>query len=446
VKRLLFLVYYFPPIGGGGVQRAVKFVRHLPDLGYEPVVVTGPGGASDLWAPEDRTLEDELPAGVEVVRIPGPEPGASRGWRRRGEQLLELPSPYRRWWVEGAIEAGRRVGAGCDVILGELVPYFTADAAATLARELGKPWVADLQDPWALDEMWLYPSGVNRRIDRARMHRALRSADAVVMNTPEAALRVRRTFPDLDGKLVASIPNGFDAADFASSPPPRTDGAFRIVHTGYLHTDLGLRHRRTRRLRRVLGGLPVPGVDYLTRSHVFLLEAVDRLLHARPELAQVLEVHLAGVLTERDLEVAARSPVVQTHGYVTHAESVALLQTADLVFLPMHDLPAGVRAGLVPGKTYEYIACGRPVLAAVPEGDARDLLLEVGNADVCAPADVGAIARAIEAALERTRAGIEPPPPRADVLARYERRAQTEDLARVLDAVLGVEAAQPALA
>ena len=82
MKRVLFLAYYFPPIGGGGVQRAVKFCRYLVEFGYQPIVVTGPGKAKDLWTPEDVTLAGELPPEVEVHRVPGPEPSGS-AWRAR---------------------------------------------------------------------------------------------------------------------------------------------------------------------------------------------------------------------------------------------------------------------------------------------------------------------------------------------------------------------------
>ncbi len=73
------------------------------------------------------------------------------------------------------------------------------------------------------------------------------------------------------------------------------------------------------------------------------------------------------------------------------------MRSADLLFLPMHDLPAGRRAGLVPQKTYEYLAAGRPILAAVPDGDARDLLDASGVARLCRPADAAAMAAAVAA-------------------------------------------------
>jgi hypothetical protein len=147
------------------------------------------------------------------------------------------------------------------------------------------------------------------------MRRALRAADAVVMNTPEARERVLRRFPELAGKPVVSITNGYDAVDFAAPVAKRDDDSFRIVHTGYLHTQLGLDHRKTRIARRLLGG-SMSGVDILTRSHVYLLEAVEELRREEPELGKRIEIHLAGVLTPADRTVGGRSPAVRMLGYV----------------------------------------------------------------------------------------------------------------------------------
>ena len=94
----------------------------------------------------------------------------------------------------------------------------------------------------------------------------------------------------------------------------------------------------------------------------------------------------------------------------------------------------GVRAGLVPGKAYEYLGSGRPILGAVPDGDARELLEETGNAFVCRPADVTRMAELIAQRLEAWRRGEEPPRPRGEVIARYERRFQTQQLAGILEA------------
>lgn len=436
MTRVLFLAYHFPPNGGAAVQRNAKFARYLPELGYEPVVVTGPGPSTDRWTPRDDTLEHDLPEGLEIHRIAAHAPPASTGLKRRTERLLARRPPWESWWVEAALAAGLRAGPETDVIYASLVPYETADAAAQLSLRLGIPWVADLQDPWALDEMWLYPSGTHRRRDLQRMERLLSTAEAVIMNTPEAVLRVARHLPRLAERLTPAIPNGFDAADFACPAPLRAGSVFRIAHTGYLHTALGRRQRKTAAMRRFLGGEPVPGVDILTRSHVFLLAALDELRRNDPTHSDTLELHLAGSLTPADLEVVDGHPLVHLHGYMTHGETVDLMRSADLLFLPMQDLPGGVRAGIVPGKTYEYLASGTPILAAVPDGDARDALDEIGTARLCRPGDVGTMVAAIEAEVERWRSGASPPAPNPDVLARYERRHLTRQLARVLENVL----------
>jgi hypothetical protein len=315
-------------------------------------------------------------------------------------------------------------------------PFESARPAAELARRFGVPWVADLGDPWALDEMMVYPTRWHRAAELRRMRRDLASATAVVMSTPEAVERVRASIPELSSTHVVAIPNGYDAADFGHPASPREDGVFRIVHTGYLHTELGLQQRRRARLRRLLGGTAA-GVDFLTRSHVYLLRAVQRVLDEDPAAEGALEVCLAGVVSDADRREAEPYAFVQLPGYVPHDRTLELLQGADLLFLPMHELPPGARAGIVPGKTYEYLGSGRPILAAVPDGDARDLLAESGGAIICPPAGVDCMAKAITSQLALRRSGGEPPRPRPDVVARYEYRALARRLAEVFDRAAG---------
>lgn len=425
--RILFVAYHFPPVGGAGVQRNGKFAKYLPEFGYDSIVVTGPGRSESRWTPEDGTLLDDVPAGTAIERVLD-EPSAEL---TRSERWLDRRTEWQRWWIEGILRAGRRFADEIDLIYVGMAPYESAEAAAQLARELGKPWVADLQDPWALDEMWIYPTGIHRRRDLARMRRLLGDADAIVMNTRESMRKVLERCPELREKLMFVIPNGYDAADFAGDIQARIDGKFVIAHTGYLHTALGRHHRKTARARRLLGGAN-GRVDILTRSHVFLLEAIDRLIAEQPSLEDVIELHLAGVTSPEDVE-AGRHPCVRFLGYVPHEQSVRLIRTADLLFLPLHDLPPGERLSIVPGKTYEYLASGTPILAAVPDGDARDLLASSGRALLTRPSDSGAMAEHLRGQLCR--------PARSDGAATdfpwLERRHLTSDLAGLFDRVLG---------
>jgi glycosyltransferase involved in cell wall biosynthesis len=333
------------------------------------------------------------------------------------------------------VQLGSHVGEDAALIYVWMQPYASAAAGASLSRALGKPWVADLGDPWALDEMMVYPTALHRGMARRNMRALLSSAAAIVMSTPEATTRLQREFPEFADRPVFTIPNGFAASDFESPLPPRDRSSFRVVHTGHLHTELGRDHRRRLAVRHTLGG-SVGGLDILTRSHVYLIKAIDDLLERHPALANTLELHIAGVLTEADLEVAAHCSVARLHGYVTHAESIELMRTADLLFLPMQDLPPGVRATIVPGKTYEYLASERPILAAVPDGDARDILTEAGNTIIVRPHDVEGMTDALWSELERWRQGVEAPRPAADVVSRFEYRKLTAQLAGVFDTVL----------
>lgn len=434
VPRVLFLAFYFPPVGGSGVQRTVKFIRYLEELGYDATVVAPPIGSTGHSMTADPTLEADLPERLVIHRIAGSEPTSSGRWRGRAERWLGLPSPWARWWTSALVDTAASAADGVDLVFATMSPFESADAASAIATRLGVPWIADLRDPWALDEMFAYPSRLHRRTGLARMGRSLSSASAVVMNTPEAAARLVAAFPRFSNRVV-TITNGYDADDFLVSPAPRKDnGMFRILHTGDLHTALGLEHRRAMLVRRLLGG-SLGRVDVLTRSHLFLLAALDELRSRRPDLDGRFELHLVGDLTPDDI-AAIGQPYVKTHGYRPHLETVALMKSADLLFLPMHDLDPGRRASIVPGKTYEYLAAGPPILAAVPEGDARDFLAAAGHASLCRPADVGAMSHAVENRLDAFLHG--EPPLWADVSAvqKFERRRLSETLAAVFDNVL----------
>jgi len=183
----------------------------------------------------------------------------------------------------------------------------------------------------------------------------------------------------------------------------------------------------------LIGG-SISDVEIITRSHVYLLEAVNRLLEEEPSVASRLEVHFAGVISPGDAEIAARCPVSQLHGYVTHAESIALMRGADLLFLPMQNLPPGRRAGIVPGKTYEYLASETPILGALPDGDARDILEEAGGAFLCRPDDVDAMQQIVRGAV---RGDLSAPRRNEEVVAGFAYERLCERVAELLAQVAG---------
>ena len=427
---ILFIAYHFPPAGGAGVQRSQKFVRYLPAEGFLPIVVTGPVGAGDRWSPGDAALATELPSEVRVFRAPGPIPQGNGRWSNRLGRWLGASNPFSEWWIQAATPVASAAIDGAKLIFATMSPFATAHVAGEVSRRTGIPWIADLRDPWALDEMQVYPSWIHRQLELRQMGQLLSSAAGVIMNTPEATVALRNAFPAFQEKPVVTITNGYDAADFVGAEVPRADGKFRIVHTGYLHTKLGLKLRNQRALYQLLGGIE-GGVEILTRSHVILLKAVAQWLSQRPEVARDLEIVFAGVTSGPDRAVvtnSALSSVIRFTDYVPHSESVQLVRTADLLFLPMHNLSAGRRSRIVPGKTYEYMAAARPILAAVPEGDARDFLQQSGVAFLCKPAGVEGMIRELDRVYSawKNRAAIMKPD--LEFISKFDRLRLTQEL------------------
>jgi len=413
-KRVLVLAYYFPPLGGVGPQRAVKLIKHFPALGYDPIVVTGPEGDAVDFAPSDPVLAADVAVETRVERIRTLPPSAGIG-QRRTRRLLGRWSALEAWWLREATAVARSLVGEFDLVHAVMTPFSSSVVAAEVAGEAGVPWVADLGDPWALDDWQIYPTALHRRLEQRRMRRALRSAAAIVMNTKEAAHALTDRFPELASTRIASITWGWDRDDFEGTPKPRLDKRFRIVYAGYSHVRRGLEHRQRRRIREVLGGA-VRGLDILPRSHFFLAQAVGRLAQEDGRMARRLELHVAGP-APMDTRDGSDDLSIVHHGYLPHDQAVALVRSADLLFLAMHDLPSGLRTTTTPGKTFEYLASGRPILAALPDGDARDLLLALPNVWLCRPADVDCMAAALREAMAATPGSTDR---LVDVLERFE--------------------------
>jgi glycosyltransferase involved in cell wall biosynthesis len=431
MKNLLFISHYFPPLGGAGVQRPLKFVKYLPEHGFYPTVITGSGQPRGRWSPEDESLLDEVPNGIKVYRALS---GAARGFsdRPRLEELVDISESAAR-------------DCAPEAIFVSMTPFTDCVVASSLSRKLKIPWVADLRDPWALDEFQVYRTGLHRVLTRWKMSRSLQTASLIIMNTPEAAARFRQAFPLLRRRTkVVSITNGWDAEDFAS-PLKKSAGPFTIVHSGYLHADAGDHQRRNAVQYRMLGRVE-RGVELICRSHYYLLQALEKWRSEDPGVGERARLVLAGVPTDLDRNLVNQSPVAgmaKFTGYLSHSECLEQVRNADLLFLPMHKMPPSRRATIVPGKTYEYMAAGLPILAPVPPGDARDFLTNAGTGLLCEPDDVPAMARILKEQFRAWQAGEKTIRWNKCYVDQFERRQLTGRLAEELNELLGAPLAKP---
>jgi len=428
-RRVLILCYFFPPLAGGGVHRVLSFVRELPKLGWNCTVVCA--GRRDYWV-TDETLEARVPDGTEVIRVEGGSAlsawlrlrGRDRG-RRSGATFSKLrslsdwwllPDSYAGWAKRAASVARRRLQRGdIDCLLSSSPPDSAHLAAWRARRGLGVPWVADFRDPWVGLHLRTPPTSWHRARQERLEARVLDSADRILAASRTHAGQLRSRAPNREDHVV-HLPNGFEPATSTAGVRATSDAqSFEVVFTG------------------TLSQMPETEV---------LLEALHELLARRPELRRRVRARLAGPYDRgyEDRAVAlGLTGIVEFTGPQSHAEARALQRRADLLLLWK---PPGMPT-MVPGKLYEYLASGRPIVALLPEGEEAAELAERGGAVRLTPGDRVSLAAEIERRVNQWLARGREPDREVDWLASHTRHALAARLARELDALIGAGGVSP---
>ena len=427
-KRVLMFAYFFPPLGGGGVQRTSKFVKYLPSLGWKPVVLTVKEGA--YWV-KDETLVQDVPPETETLKtssmsvfgvlkfVPGGGRPASGGIRsgalfsflRKISSFFLIPDQY-VGWVPFAITAAVRYlrSNEVSVIYSTSSPDSAHVAALITKRFCSKPWVADFRDPWTERLTFSAPTRLHLAFQRSLEKSVLRNADRVVCTSREIVEDFLSKYPGLDARKFVVITNGFDPDDFAGEVALAEK--FTVSHTG------------------VLTG---------KRNTFGFLEGLKLFLERRPEARNKMQVLFVG---PRDAENEERArtlgllDVVFFKGPMPHRESVRLQRSSHLLLLIEDE---SRRGGLIyPAKLFEYAASGRPVLALLPEGAASRFVRELHVGTVSSPSKPLEIASALSEFFSAHESGVSV----AGVsdrrlLSRFERSRLAGELARVLDELSG---------
>lgn len=419
-KKVLIIAYLYPPIFNSGTRRSLEFVNHLPDSGWEPTVLTV-ANPNPRYC--DASLLAEVRPGTKIVRVPywgdwlaarlaplvsrwiGRERLAQAlDWRVR--RLWTLPDECASW-APMAVARARQLHAAepFDVIYATGWPWTSFVIAEKIGRATGVPFVVDYRDLWKpADVAWDQASRLQRRINPWLERRVLRRAAGVIATT-ESFLRLLPQ-QDLPAHRFA-ITNGFDEKDFPAAAPTAgaVDDAVRIVYTGVWR--------------------PGYGPDDLF--------AAVRLLRARPgNQAQRLRIVVAGFPPGKAREYGIEA-CVEELGRVTHAEATALMTGATALYLPVSK---GIyEVASIPGKLFEYLGSGRPILASAQAGsEVAKTIGEVGGALRFEPGDIEALAAALERLCQQDADAIFSPRD-AGALANYTRSNLTRKLARAFDTV-----------
>jgi len=410
--KVLLVTMYFPPAGGGGVQRPLKFATHLPSLGIETHVLAPD---DPKWIHRDEELRPPTQAFVHRARYLGPRgrlpaeelhglSGLGRVWRQASFTFRRALMPDENVpWALTAIPAAIRIvrREGIDAVVTTSPPNSVHLIGAAVKRATGVRWVADLRDSIVANadrNVERLPARIKERGQAAVARLVASRADAIV-TVSEAIAEETKVF-EPKGRL-AVIPNGCDFDDFAGLEYERAD-RFRITHTG---SFFGKRD-------------PRPFLQALAESDPAIvarfaggLRAADR------EWAETLE------LGDR-LELLPHVP---------HRRALELQRNSEALLLLLPE--AGGRGRVVPsGKIFEYLAAERPILAAVPpSGAAAALVREAGAGIVVAPDDVRGQREALASLVARWRAGRLDGTALDDALReRLSRQKRVEELADLL--------------
>ena len=441
MKRLLIITYYWPPTGGSGVQRWVKFSKYLPEQGWQPVIYT-PENPEQLA--RDESLLADVPACAEVLKTRILEPysiyrrltgskgevnpvnAQKKSWKQRLSLWIRgncfVPDP-RVSWVRPSVRFLKKYLAEhpVDAVVTTGPPQSVHLIGRGLKRALGVHWIADFRDPWT--EMFYYKHlGLGPAADR-RHHRleqsVLDEADTVISVSPP----VRDDFQAKTKTPVVLITNGFDEEDFAAEEGGRGSAAaepFTREGSGVSEAqhDSGAAAAAGQPFRLVHTGLFAADGNPLS-----LWNALARRCEADPAFRERLEIRLAGKVDAAVTDaIRARGlgPNLVDLGYLPHDETVREQRAADILLLPLRQEPE--YAKVLPGKIFEYLAARRPVLGiGQPDSAAARILRDAGAGDMFDWDEQDALLAFLDAEH-----------PQTTDIGKYSRRALTAQLTRIL--------------
>jgi len=430
VKHVLIITYYFPPAPLAYSQRIGKLCKYLArETDWLPQVICGEL-PWDILPGRDDVLLAEIPSSVSIERvgsfISSPLAKKLRSWHLYKpiglfRKLLVRPDAFGDW-INRAVDLAQQKfpqGEGIDAILASGPPNSAYVAAGKLSEAWGRPLIIDMRDPW--DHAWgkyrcisalfsLQTGGLEKKIYHL--------SSAIITNTRGNMVDLKRRYP-LYAEKVTMIPNGFDPEDMDPDLGPD------LRCRGESQDDIHMLY---------LGGIRGKGFEEP------FFRVLSDYLAEHPEEQNQLQVHFVGGKSDQVLALAQPfgiEKICQAYGVIpTNAVGRPLAQ-ADIYVLI---LPPNIQEGWIPAKLYYYLAGGKHVFAIVPDGSAKNMLLELGELATIADYNEMASAKVFLANVikkirqsQKIQSG-ESIPPYAQV---YDRRHLARQVASVLDEAVG---------
>lgn len=413
MKRILMIAYHFPPLAGSsGIQRTLRFVQHLPSLGWQPLVITAHPRAYERTSAD---LIADVPIDV-VVR---------RAFALDTARHLQIGGRYVGWmarpdrWISWKYDAIRQGLMLIEKYKPDLIwstyPIATAHViASALHRKTDIPWIADFRDPMAQDD---YPADLRTR-DSYRLIEAdaAKQACYCVFTTPSAALIYKNRYPAAANRMVV-LENGYDEESFSATTQPLQDSVARfrrplvLLHSGIIYAY----ERDPTQLFIALGRLHSEG----------LLGPLDLRIRFRASGHDELLQSLAITHGAQDF--------IELCPAIPYREALAEMMAVDALLV----MQAGNCNAQIPAKIYEYLRAGTPILALTdPVGDTAGVLQGAGLTDIVRLDSADEIAEKLPQFVRSLRLGTAAlPAPLA--VQQASRRERSKGFAILLDQAAG---------
>lgn len=412
MKKVLMIAYDYPPLGGGGVFRTLKFTKYLPQFGFKPYVLTVKNAMHPI---RDPSLLEEISPQARIFRTFSLEHKILRMSFRAlkiNPKWIFIPD-MNIGWLPFAVRRGEKIikEENIDVIYATAPVYTSLLIGYLLKKKTGKPLVVDFRDPWTQNVFIEFPSRFHRKIEEKMEEKVLEFADHVIANTEFMALKFIDKYPFIKDKCT-TITNGFDAEDFKGLKKKGRGEKFTITHVGSIY------------------GLITPKYWFL---------ALKELIEEKTELRNAVQVFFIGPLgryARKLVEELGVENVVKLVGYVPHKESLKLMVESDVLLLIMgpEEAEREEKGALrVPGKIYEYLAAKKMILALIPKGATADLITSTKSGVIVPPKDVNAVKQALFKLFQRWQKGT-----LGEVKSRignYDRKVLTKKLATIFESL-----------
>lgn len=444
--NLLVIAYYFPPMALSGVQRISKFVKYLPEFGWNPIVLT----SNSPYYEYDNSLLDELQErNIKIYRtdedvskflkknsknksnlnkeiqltqentdIATQNPQFKFTYPSRMRQRLQamalqtiLQPDTRIIWKKKALQTAEKIiqENDIDLIFATAPPFTDFLIAEELSDKYNIPFILDYRDLWVDNPYYFYATPFHKNYAIKLEHQILTKAARTIVITRDMKNRILQRYRFLNHNDISIIPHGFDQEDFENAKSLSAStfknnnhkSKFIITHTGLFSQDL---------------------------TPKYLFQAASELIQENPELKDKLEIRMVGLLQKKYQKMIAKlhlQGTVITTGYLSHLDSIQSLLESDVLWLMMPN------SLVTPGRLFEYLGTRKPIIYASPKSELTQIVENAGAGIIIPHNSTKELKKAIIDYYNLWKKK-SLPIPNNSIIEKFERKELTRQLAKEL--------------